>query len=320
MRVSVGLLCVSACFCCSVGVVLNANTVDPAEDEEEMLRKAALEAITGVHQEDSAPVANTTQEVKKEVNCSCLTFAEVYSQRGGVCGEGLELVVALNGTFMPSLALISKVKKTVIEEYCTNFYRKMDTSLCVKVAPFGPDMDDWLGQSWCYVDEQCGEEHHTQKVPDKIGKRDFRVKQCEHHHGDYMLGDLPPEQLYLFARNKSLMMGHLVIMAYPRIEGLLAADMAQAWRYGDIFKLPQTLADMIRANKPVVVATQSDGHGDQVVVHGMTAWRVRAIQENDANGFPTLKCPNTTQCMEKDPCNFGCKAGSVQDVLAKMKR
>jgi len=165
--------------------LLQHNTALPAPEQE-------AQAAERAHQEADATDA-----------CSCLNWATTYRSGRVKCGDGLELTD-------PELAEHEDV------EFCHNFpgmpdsafFPHQDHTMCVKALKSkGPEPVPYPG-TWCYVSSACQALNGGRAVNPSTS-----FKKCG--SGDRKLSDLPPKQLFAFAKQMNLDYQMIILMSYP---------------------------------------------------------------------------------------------------------
>jgi len=208
-----------------------------------------------------APKATTP--APKPDPCKCLNFKKVYELHASDCGRGFEFAWALAPDYKGDVRSFIRAGPTEImpeahenphhnAEFCLNFFEKLDSDRCVKVAP--TRSEKWYGQSWCYVSDQC---KGAQGVPQSF----VNVKICKEGK-DQLMGDLSLAQLLNVSRTLDLDPGLLVKLAYQTEQDFVWLNKQQHSR---------TVSQIQNAAKPTVI-DEKDARGNKVIVQGNKAY------------------------------------------------
>jgi len=145
---------------------------------------------------------STGLRTKKEDNCECLNWYNVYKRLGAKCGDGHELSFAYKQGFVPWLAHLMYHR-----EFCYDFYQRIDDNACMNILMTN-EPGQWYNNQWCYVPKEC-----PQATPVNSSNI-VGAKICEPGK-DKLMRDYTPEQLTDMAKEFNLNIGHVMKMAYP---------------------------------------------------------------------------------------------------------
>mmetsp|Transcript_2864 Transcript_2864/g.6564 ORF Transcript_2864/g.6564 Transcript_2864/m.6564 type:complete len:268 (+) Transcript_2864:67-870(+) len=225
--------------------------------------------------------------------CECLNWRSVYSSDRVACGEGLEFHV-FEGAFgydLPGIEYIKKEFRAVYDQFCTSFFMKLDSTLCVNLGMYALGTPGLLAGQWCYVSKECAELNGGQTIPDKAAPkagsgwfnspppsplpRDVSWKTCD-RNGDKLLRDVPPAELLELARSMGAAAGYVTKIAYPRLlpPNHTWVTIGDAVAKGDLEGMPKALRVAIERRVPVVIDVDSDGHGHQKIIHGREVYHL----------------------------------------------
>lgn len=244
--------------------------------------------------------------------CECLNWKQVYDSKRAVCGEALELYEkikpAMNLTLMQATFIWKHLGVFDYYEYCKSFFHRMDNNYCVNVAMVEYGTEDFHGQQWCYVSDECqalnGGQRVSQKesyfflghviawLPNAISypvmgfaekylhtpepvRRDLSWKICS-KGSDKRLRDMPPLEVLELAKSMDSIIGMVSKIAYLRLLPPTHTwdTIKDAVTAGDISGMPDLLQDAIAAKEPIVVDVDPEGHTHQRIVRGTEVYEL----------------------------------------------
>jgi len=232
-------------------------------------------------------------------HCECLKWKQVYASQRVFCGEGLEFNVfeGALGYDLPGIKYIQTNFKGVYDEFCTTFFEKLDTNLCVNVGMYAYGTPGLHGAQWCYVPRECTQLNGGVPVADKKAlkttgwlsspapeplPRDVSWKVCVPQR-DRRLRDLEVPELLELARSMGAQTGYVTKVAYPRLvpPNHTWASVEAAVARGDVAGMPPELRAAMAERVPIVVDVDPDGHGHQKIIWGKEVYHL-----SNTSGWP----------------------------------
>jgi len=249
----------------------------------------------------SAPDPDDYGETNGE--CECLNWKHVYSRGAIPCGSGREYehkVIEGDVPFwVPQMFQVTEV--------CHNFFLRIDDNVCVNRL-HDRYMHHYRPQQWCYVLADCTGSGTVETLDQ--GNKQVRIKWCDPKHGDNMLWDYTPEELFRFAADHDLDTAQLAKMAY-RIEREATWENAKGgWGQTETVALAksstrmQKLVNYIKEIDQYVVLDSDNQHPPFGIVKGSKAWEI------NPDPHPDRRAPNTFS-------QWGCVANCTDGEMVK---
>mmetsp|Transcript_2502 Transcript_2502/g.5025 ORF Transcript_2502/g.5025 Transcript_2502/m.5025 type:complete len:270 (+) Transcript_2502:95-904(+) len=218
--------------------------------------------------------------------CECLNWKQVYDSHRVFCGEGLEFHVfeGALGYDLPGISFIETNFKGIYDQFCTNFFKRMDNRYCVNIGMYPYGMPSMYAGQWCYVSKACTELNGGKAVADKKASgvggwlsgeepaalpRDLSWKVCVAGR-DNRLRDLAPPDLLDLATRLGAEAGYVTKIAYPRLmpPEHTWASVQEAVAKGDDASMPEALRAAIAARVPIVIDEDPTAIGNQKIIFG----------------------------------------------------
>lgn len=200
----------------------------------------------------------------KDRSCKCLNWAEVYENKGVVCGQALEFLFtrASAGAQRASTVMVASdsrlaaMRATPLGQLCKNFFERYSGNQCVgQMRDLRPaDADKWYSGSWCYVSADCQDLRGGAKVPGTV----VSWKGCEKGK-DVALRDLTPDELIDVSAENDLDASKLFEYAYYSKEK-------------DPHKVTERELDTVRVTKLPTVLKPVQANSPRILVYGRQVW------------------------------------------------
>jgi len=144
-------------------------------------------------------------------------------------------------------------------EMCEGFFARMGNNYCASIVQ-GWAPGSWQGGTWCFVSSGCIELNGGRPVTQAVS---WKVCQAG---ADISLRGMHPLNLYALSKAQNLDLGILTKMAYPVFNKL----------WSETGSREKVVAG---SRTPVVFDTQSDHHGDKILVENGRVWTVKFNQD-----------------------------------------
>jgi len=148
-------------------------------------------------------------------DCGCLNWRDVFTQRGGRCGQGYEHFLSRNGNGTGAHLKTGLFQELWEGELCDKVFARLDTDGCVQQNMGEASSSAQAG--WCYVNATCSSDKLDLRRLSGAGNPAFGPRMCV-PGADRFLYEKSPEELQKFASDQGLDMGHLVKLAYPTMK------------------------------------------------------------------------------------------------------
>lgn len=265
-----------------------------------------LALATAAGATDEIEMMQRTEVVKSHTRdaCACLNWRSVYADHATECGEARELAFAGGMRAKPFLG----------GEFCTNWFEKLDASVCVQ---------DWATEGrfeqWCYVSAECQDLRGGERLGTMADSREVSWKKCDPEQ-DEVLGAKSPPEVLAFAQQHKNDPGLVLKMAYP----ILPRTKYPAVKEMLVDVSPETiLAAEIKSRKDPLaflhwamtqphphIVDSEDGHPPFAVINGTQVYeshfsRFFYEHHDDIN-------PQNMWKINEYTCVFGCKEDAAE--------
>jgi len=248
-------------------------------------------------------------------DCRCLNWKDVFTQRGGRCGQGFERFLSRDANSTGAGLKASLFQELWEGELCDRVFARLDVDTCLQQHMGEGSLSAQDG--WCYVGSTCNSsllELHNLSNADSAS---MRARKCV-PEADHFLYERSPQDLYNFSVDQGIDMGHLVKLAYPTMgeswEKVSANFLMGRGSNGSLsllegdysFRLRRTLE---RGN--TVVWSSRNGLPPFGVTQGTRAWEVGLLPRAKR---AVLEDPNSLEVwasMTRFRCLSGCPGGDV---------
>jgi len=249
--------------------------------------------------------------------CQCLNWKDVFTQRGGRCGQGYEHFLPRSGNGTGAHLKTGLFQELWEGELCDRVFARLDTNGCVQ-QNMG-EVSNSAKAGWCYVDTTCSSDKLDLRRISAAGSPSLGLRMCV-PSADRFLYDKSPQDLQKFASDQGLDMGHLVKLTYPtmrdpweRISSFFTMNMSLSTTKTS-FRLRHTAE-----SRNTVVWSSRNGLPPFGVTQGLNAWEVgfRPHARRDVMSDPTSV--EVWAKVTKFRCVSGCSGGELADDLPVVK-
>jgi hypothetical protein len=250
-------------------------------------------------------------------DCQCLNWKDVFTQRGGRCGQGYEHFLPRSGNGTGAHLKTGLFQELWEGELCDRVFARLDTDGCLQ-QNMG-EVGNSAQAGWCYVNATCSSDRLDLHRVSASGGSSLGLRMCV-PGADRFLYEKSPQELQKFASDQGIDMGHLVKLTYPtmrepweRVSSFFT--MNKSLHTSEIsFRLKHTAE---RGN--TVVWSSRNGLPPFGVTQGLNAWEVgfrprarRAVMSD----------PTSVQVwaqVTKFRCVSGCSGGELADDAPVVK-
>jgi len=261
-------------------------------------------------------------------DCGCLNWKDVFTQRGGRCGQGFERFLSRSANGTGASLKTSLFQELWEGELCDRLFAKLDTNSCVQQNMGEGSNSAQAG--WCYVNSTCSSEkldlHSISNVggkylnnalfdkPELDKGASLSLRMCVPSI-DHFLYELSPQDLYNFSVAQGLDMGHLVKLAYPTMgeswEKVSAAFlMNRSMTQADVSTRLRRTAE--RGN--TVVWSSRNGLPPFGVTQGTSAWEVGLLPRAKRTVLDNPSSVEVWANVTKFRCVTGCPGSGPSDA------
>lgn len=276
-------------------------------------------------------VVSTAANVQAGNPCKCLEWKEVYASGRAVCGEGAEFYMIDGLTNYPlewTMEVSNIYGQKLYNALCSSFFTKLPATHCVNMNIYSLGAQGREAATWCYVSSECKKLNGGAVVADKVTPppapkwltqffykpqlvpRNISWKTCE-VGADQSLRMMDPGDFLQLADSMRAVKSFASKFAYPVFDKIeygwpkskitekkyLWSSIQKFVRAGELGKMPKWLQDILTKNVTMVVHTQPDGFGRQIILRGRNVWElVPAVTMEDY-----VRCHSTGFCHKRLP-------------------